>query len=297
MNKAVLKKTLWGDYYITTKGGQKKIVSGARGKRKNPLFVTLILENLYKVYDTVMVRKDKNETEKLAEVLGVKIPMSISKSTDARLKLNFLCTGWLPLAPAVLDMVVEHIPSAANMSEDRATKLMCSATQRFDSLPPETQKLKQAFMRCSSDEKEPLIVYVSKMFHVQRKQLQEDRSLEKNFVIREGSQGLLSEEEVATRREEIRRRKDVAAATVNAGLNQEQPLTTVEIEELKKQQEIAMENRRKAEEEKKRWMEEEVFVAFARVFSGTLRAGQKVRNKYCSRDILLIYLFINKMYF
>lgn len=57
MNKVVLNKTLWGDYYITTKGGQKKIVSGARDKRKNPLFVTLILENLYKVYDTVVTRK------------------------------------------------------------------------------------------------------------------------------------------------------------------------------------------------------------------------------------------------
>ncbi|XP_071518926.1 elongation factor-like GTPase 1 [Panulirus ornatus] len=276
MNKAVLKKTLWGDYYITTKGGQKKIVSGARDKRKNPLFVTLILENLYRVYDTVMVRKDKNETEKLAEVLGVQIPLSISKSTDMRLKLNFLCSGWLPLAPAVLEMVVEHLPSAADISEDRATKLMCSATQRFDSLPPETQKLKQAFMRCSSNEKEPLIAYVSKMFHVPRKHLPEDGSFQKNVIIQGGSQGLLSEEEVATRREDIRRRKDAAATAVNAGSNQEQPLTAEEIAELKKQRETELENKRKAEEDKRKWMEEEVFVAFARVFSGTLQAGQKV---------------------
>ncbi|KAG7178014.1 elongation factor-like GTPase 1 [Homarus americanus] len=276
MNKAVLNKTLWGDNYIATKGGQKRIMSGARDKRKNPLFVTLILENLYKVYDNVMVRKDKGETEKLAEALGVKMPMSVLKSTDMRLKLNFLCSGWLPLATAVLEMVVEHLPSAANMSEDRATKLMCSATQRFDSLPPETQKLKESFVRCSSDENEPLIVYVSKMFGVQRQQLPKERSSGNKIIIRGKSQGILSDEEIATRREELRRRKEAAAATVNTDSGQERAMSSEEIDELKKQQEEIILYKQKTEEEKKKLMEEEVFVAFARVFSGTLKAGQKV---------------------
>ncbi|XP_045616084.1 elongation factor-like GTPase 1 [Procambarus clarkii] len=276
MNKAVLNKTLWGDYYITTKGGQKKIVSGARDKRKNPLFVTLILENLYKVYDTIMIRKDKDETEKLAEALGVKIPLSVLRSADMRLKLNFLCSGWLPLAPAVLEMVVEHLPSAANMSEDRATKLMCSATQRFDSLPPETQKLKEAFMKCSSDENEPLIVYVSKMFGVQRRHLPEDRSSGVKVAPEIVRKGMLSENEIAKRREELRRRKEASMVTTNVESSHERSLTEKEIEGLKKQQEQIVEEKQRVEDERQKWMNEEVFIAFARVFSGTLRAGQKV---------------------
>lgn len=43
-----------------------------------------------------------SETVKLSEALGVKLPMSVAKSTDTRLKLNFLCSSWLPLASAVL---------------------------------------------------------------------------------------------------------------------------------------------------------------------------------------------------
>ncbi|KAK8740714.1 hypothetical protein OTU49_002668 [Cherax quadricarinatus] len=275
MNKAVLNKTLWGDYYITTKGGEKKIVSGARDKRKNPLFVT-ILENLYKVYDTIMVKKDKYETEKLAETLGVKIPMSIRKSTDMRLKLNCLCSGWLPLASAVLEMVVEHLPSAADMSEERATKLMCSATQRFDSLPPETQKLKKAFMKCSSDKNEPLIVYISKMFGVQRELLPVDKNTGIKVTHENVSQGLLSEKEIATRRDVLRRRKEATLVAVNTESGQERILTTEENEELTSQQEQIMKDKEEKVEEERKGMNEEVFVAFARVFSGTLRTGQKV---------------------
>lgn len=281
MNKDVLMKTLWGDYYITSKGGEKRILSGARDKRKNPLFVTLILENLYKVYDTVMNQKDKNEIDKLAAALSVRIPVSIVKSTDSRQKLNCLCSGWLPLASAVLDMVVDHLPSAASITEERAARLMCSATKRFDSLPQESQQLKQAFISCRGGEGEPLIVYVSKMFGVPRKHLPQDKAA-REPVIRSGAvgmqQGAISEEKLAGRREEIRRMKEAKEAQAsNENGEGGRPLTEEEVEEIKRHQQEEEEERRLLEEKRKKYEEEEVFVAFARVFSGTLRPGDKVR--------------------
>lgn len=276
MNKEVLNKTLWGDNYITTKAGQKRIMSGARDKRKSPLFVTLILENLYKVYNTVMVQKDKTEIEKLSEALGVKMPVTVSKSTDLRQKLNCLMSGWLPLASAVLEMVVDHLPSASNISEERAVKLMCSATHRFDALPPQTQELKQAFINCSRSESAPLIVYVSKMFGVQRKSLPEDRSGRAGFT-GGGGQGLMTDQDLAARREEIRRRKE--AASTQGNNTSELQLSEEEVAEMKRKHEELMQEKRKAEEERQKWLEEEVFVAFARVFSGTLTVGQKVGRR------------------
>ncbi|KAK8380275.1 hypothetical protein O3P69_016707 [Scylla paramamosain] len=274
MNKEVLNKTLWGDYYITNKGGEKRIMSGARDKRKNPLFVTLILENLYKVYNTVMVQKDKKEVEKLSEALGVKVPVTVSKSTDHRNKLNFLMNGWLPLAPAVLEMAVDHLPSASNISEERAMKLMCSANHRFDSLPQQTQELKQAFISCNRSETAPIIVYVSKMFGVQRKNLPQDRSGRAAFTGGGGGQGLVTEEDLLARREEIRRRREATSCYDSSAT--ELPLSEEEVAEMKKKHEQFLEDKRKAEEERQKWLEEEVFVAFARVFSGTLTVGQKV---------------------
>ncbi|MPC25037.1 Elongation factor-like GTPase 1 [Portunus trituberculatus] len=274
MNKEVLNKTLWGDYYITSKGGEKRIMSGARDKRKNPLFVTLILENLYKVYNTVMVQKDKKEVEKLSDVLGVKIPMTVSKSTDHRNKLNFLMNGWLPLAPAVLEMAVDHLPSASDISEERAMKLMCSATHRFDSLPQQTQELKQAFISCSRSETAPIIVYVSKMFGVQRKNLPQDQSGRAAFTGGGGGQGMVTEEDLLARREEIRRRRETTSC--HDGSATELSLSEDEVAEMKRKHEQLLEDKRKAEEERQKWLEEEVFIAFARVFSGTLTVGQKV---------------------
>ena len=50
-----LQKTLWGDFYLHSK--TKRIFKGAQAKSKKPLFVQFVLENLWAVYDAVMVRR------------------------------------------------------------------------------------------------------------------------------------------------------------------------------------------------------------------------------------------------
>jgi ribosome assembly protein 1 len=63
-------------------------------------------------------------------------------------------------------MVCVKLPAPCEITEEKAEKLMCSTTERFDSLPNDTQQLKPAFLACSSDEDAPVIVYISKMFPV-----------------------------------------------------------------------------------------------------------------------------------
>ncbi|EPY75051.1 hypothetical protein CB1_001815062 [Camelus ferus] len=52
IKKEVLLKTLWGDYYINMKA--KKIMKVDQAKGKKPLFVQLILENIWSLYDAVL---------------------------------------------------------------------------------------------------------------------------------------------------------------------------------------------------------------------------------------------------
>lgn len=52
-------KVLWGDYYLNSK--TKSIVKGAQEKAKKPLFVQFVLENIWNLYDLVLVRKDKEK--------------------------------------------------------------------------------------------------------------------------------------------------------------------------------------------------------------------------------------------
>jgi len=51
----ILARTLWGDFYLNNK--LKRIMKGAQEKAKKPLFVQLVLENIWTIYDTVVVRK------------------------------------------------------------------------------------------------------------------------------------------------------------------------------------------------------------------------------------------------
>lgn len=55
VNEKVLQKTLWGDFYLH--GKTKRVMKGAQEKAKKPLFVQFALENLWAVYDTVVIRK------------------------------------------------------------------------------------------------------------------------------------------------------------------------------------------------------------------------------------------------
>lgn len=54
INKNILTKTLWGDFYLHAKS--KRIFKGAQAKAKKPLFVQFILENIWAVYDAVLKR-------------------------------------------------------------------------------------------------------------------------------------------------------------------------------------------------------------------------------------------------
>ena len=54
INKTILAKTLWGDFYLHSKS--KRIFKGAQAKAKKPLFVQFILENIWAVYEAVLKR-------------------------------------------------------------------------------------------------------------------------------------------------------------------------------------------------------------------------------------------------
>lgn len=55
VNVNVLKKTLWGDFYLHSK--TKRIMKGAQEKAKKPIFVQMILENIWLIYDVIINQK------------------------------------------------------------------------------------------------------------------------------------------------------------------------------------------------------------------------------------------------
>ncbi|PNJ21368.1 LOW QUALITY PROTEIN: EFL1 isoform 2 [Pongo abelii] len=265
IKKEVLMKTLWGDYYINMKA--KKIMKGDQAKGKKPLFVQLILENIWSLYDAVL-KKDKDKIDKIVTSLGLKIGAREARHSDPKVQINAICNQWLPISHAVLAMVCQKLPSPLDITAERVERLMCTGSQTFDSLPPETQALKAAFMKCGSEDTAPVIIFVSKMFAVDAKALPQNKPRP------------LTQEEIAQRRERARQRhaEKLAAAQGQAPLEPTQDGSALETcpkgEEPRgdEQQVESMTPKPVLQEENN----QESFIAFARVFSGVARRGKKI---------------------
>ncbi|CAI8045879.1 Elongation factor-like GTPase 1 [Geodia barretti] len=242
IRQEVLQRTLWGNFYLNSKA--KRIFRGATAKAKKPLFVQFVLDNIWAVYDAVVLQRDKTKIEKIVGSLGLKIPARDSRHTDPRVHLAAICSQWLPLAPAVLAMATSHLPSPLQLEPSRVERLMCSTAQSFDSFPVQTQQLSRDFLVCSSSEDAPTIGFVSKLFCVDHSMLPQNQSRP------------LTMEEIAKRRAAVKQR-----------LKDQENLSSTE-----KSQKEGEEDGEKREEEEER----SVFLAFARIYSGTLRRGQEV---------------------
>lgn len=248
VKEEILKKVLWGDFYLNTK--TKRFMKGAQEKAKKPLFVQVILDNLWNVYETVVMRHEKDKVPVICEKLGIKLTARDLRHTDSRVQLQSLMVQWLPLSHTILNMVCEKLPSPKEILPEKVERLMCSRIRDFDSFNIETQKLKEDFLACDSNENRPIIIFISKMFSFDKSALPENRPK------------ALTSEEMALRREKARQLREELKQN-NANINRQSEEKSPHEEQEKS-----------AEDENEK--EKVTFIAFARIFSGKVKKGDRV---------------------
>uniref|UniRef100_A0A034VPR3 Ribosome assembly protein 1 n=2 Tax=Bactrocera TaxID=47832 RepID=A0A034VPR3_BACDO len=264
MSPVDLQQVLWGDFYYNVK--KKRAFPGAQEKAKKPLFVQCILDNIWGLYDVVAFRKDMEKLQNVADTLGIRLQARDLRNTDPKVQIKAVLGHWLPIDRTVLEMVVRHVPAPNVITDERAQRLLFQQNAKLDSYPPETLLLKEEFKRCNS-KSENIIVFVSKMAPVHVSHLPQNK--EKH----------LTEEELRARREEVRRRIEARKqAAENANLENltagVQQLNVAETSVVPSSSSECQEESRPEEPEKP----DHVFVAFARIFSGTLRPGMRLYN-------------------
>ncbi|XP_067931492.1 elongation factor-like GTPase 1 [Watersipora subatra] len=258
LNKKVLAKTLWGDYYFSNKN--KKVLIGAQNAGKKPLFVQMVLDNIWKMYEAAtQTPRDLAQLEKVTAALSIKVSRRDLQSSDSKHVVKAIMSQWLPVSKATLATVVAQTPSPLEVSEHRVEALMCDHSVNFDSLHERTKALKASFTRCSSDEKEPVLVYVSKMLAVCKDTLPGEQH------------SVLTSDDLEQRKELARQRhrerllqKELSSAceTANTDSQTFQPTNPKEA--------------KCGSDEKPEEADNYKFIAFARIFSGTIRKGQKL---------------------
>lgn len=251
-----LEQVLWGDYYYNTK--KQECLKGAQEKAKKPMFVQFVLENIWNLYEVIAVRKDKEKIPGIAEKLGVKMTTRDLRQTDPKVHIQTIFSQWLPIERTLLEMVVRLCPNPGMISDEKAKQLMCSLNQNFDTLPPQTQALKSEFMK-SDAKSDTLLAFISKMISV-------DKS-----ILPENKPKPLTREELERRRDLVRqklqqRNEELELKLAGVSLNEKSD------GEIKSDQD----NKVKESSENVEPEENSTFIAFARVYSGTLKKGQKI---------------------
>lgn len=249
-----LVKVLWGDYFYNSK--KKIAIQGAQEKAKKPMFVQFVFENIWNLYDLIAIRKDKEKLPSIAEKLGVKLSPRDLRIGDPKVQLKTLFEQWLPVDTTILEMVATHIPPPNTITEERAVQLLCPTNLDFNSFPEATKNLKNEFIDCNS-KSENVIAFISKMTPVNKLHLPKNKPKR------------LTEEELKERREVAKQRILERKLAAEQGDTLKQ--ISKGVEELSVNDQDVASNTDQVEEEP-----DHVFIAFARVFSGTLKVGQKL---------------------
>ncbi|KAL6948556.1 hypothetical protein ACO0QE_001024 [Hanseniaspora vineae] len=175
VNREKLSKVLWGDYFYENK--TKKILTrkALNGKNLKPLFVSFILDNIWRVYETVLGEfnddydhhheLDVAKLEKITKVLNVQLLPRDLRTKDFKNLLRNIMNQWLPVSTAVLLTAIEKLPSPKESQKKRLDAIL-EYTPNSELLD---EKLRASMEHCDSNG--PVAAYVSKILSIPREEL------------------------------------------------------------------------------------------------------------------------------
>lgn len=157
-----VRRGLWGNFYYSQ--AKKRVENGAFDKGRKPMFVSMILEPIWKIY-SMAIEKQNTEFENFAKKLGLNLTKRDLNFVDPKVPIKALFSQWLSLHHHLFEMIVQKIPAPSSISSEKLYKLLSTNPDHIRSLPMETQNLTRELSRCDPQES-TVIVFVSKMFAV-----------------------------------------------------------------------------------------------------------------------------------
>lgn len=253
-----LRRVLWGEWYLDPK--TKRVVSrkALNGRALKPLFVQFVLENIWKVYNTVLNEYNPDLLTKIVGALNIKVSPRDLKSKDTRNLLTVIMQQWLPLSTATFQAVVDVIPSPRAAQAVRMPFMLHPKEAQASSTPLQpANEFEQELYSCDQFPEAPVVSYVSKMFAVKREDLPEYKPRE------------MTAEEMRRRgREERERRAAVQASRTALGLGD-----TTDPNELARAIDDIELNKPTEAPAAPATASGEVLLGFSRIFCGVLRRG------------------------
>ncbi|KAK3295790.1 P-loop containing nucleoside triphosphate hydrolase protein [Chaetomium fimeti] len=256
IKRNVLEKVLWGNFYLDPK--TKKVLGPKhlRGRALKPLFVQLVLDQIWAVYQATVGddngKGDATLLEKITKFLNITIPPHILRSRDPKLLLTTVFASWLPVSVALLVSVVESLPSPSAAQTERFP-LLLEDVPGADHIDPKVRDAIVSFKKGPSD---PVVAYVSKMVSMKESELPENKR-----------RGPMSGEDA---RDLARKKRAEAARAAQASQSESNDMDAL----ASAFSSATLEQ--KAQEEEEKEAEAEHLIGFARIYSGTLSVGDDI---------------------
>ncbi|KAJ6584770.1 P-loop containing nucleoside triphosphate hydrolase protein [Mycena capillaripes] len=250
VKEANLRRVLWGDFYIDPK--TKKVISykHLRGRALKPLFVQFVLENIWAVYDAVVLNPNTEKVTKIVGALNLKIPPRDLKSKDTRHLLSLIFSQWLSLSTCLIQTVIDIVPAPSIAQAVRIPKMLYP--ELYEATVEPKNKLEEDLFASKSDSNACVVAYVSKMFSVSGKDLPENKKKPMTA-------------------EEMRARARAAKEARQAAEQEGTPASETPAPEPEITPSVLPDTEPVAEAE-----DVEVILGFARLYSGTLTTGVSV---------------------
>ncbi|XP_044758904.1 elongation factor-like GTPase 1 [Coccinella septempunctata] len=195
---------LWDfDLYIDAKS--KSVKKGAIEKAKTNVFTQLCVKTLKHVYKTILVDEDKEKVNVILEKLGIKQMTKDMKHRDSKIQIKSILETWKSLAETILQQCYSVVPAPCAIPSEKIEYLLNKNILCEDPYLNECKdELISHLKNCSSDDAAPVVLYVSKMFCVNKSNLSQNqsgsRTLEESRRIRN---------EALKNGEEVKEEKDI----------------------------------------------------------------------------------------
>ncbi|KAI8086124.1 uncharacterized protein BX664DRAFT_386577 [Halteromyces radiatus] len=261
----ILQKCLWGDYYFDPKTKRVLQQKHLKGRSLKPMFVQFVLDNIWAVYDSVVIQQNRERTEKIVAALNIKVLPRDLRSRDTQTLLTAIFSQWLPLSTCVLLSIVGQLPPPCDAQRLRLPKMLYPDLQHKDSKPLEaTNDVEKALYSCDISDQAPVVAYVSKMFAVPADLLPENRRKQ------------MTAEEMRERGRQQRLLRQQLQQQQLANEDNGIPLQPDDLAALEEKANDMSINDDQDEQEDDNNTKAEHLIGFARLYSGTIRVGQKL---------------------
>lgn len=255
IKRGIMEKVLWGSFYLDPK--TKKILGPKhlKGRNLKPMFVQLVLEPIWTVYQATMGgdggKGDPALLEKVTKSLSISIAQHVIRSRDPRLLMTTVFASWLPLSTALLVSVIESLPSPPTAQAERLPEMIANMPGA-EAISPD---IRNAMVSFKQDKSDPVVAYVSKMVSIPERELPQHKRRPDQMTGEEA-------------RELARKKREEAARVASANGDGDLAGVTDALRETN------IDNITPKLEEKK--YDPEHLIGFARMYSGDLSVGDKL---------------------